>query len=79
LKLLLGIGVVPALFFSSVTRKLTTVRHSGLDSQPWQNPAIENKPDNDETNQKKPIHKIFSFVLPARRLTTRAETMFGPL
>jgi hypothetical protein len=58
-KLLLGAGIVPRLFFLSVTRKLTTVRHSGLDSHSGQNPAIESIPDNDDTNQIKQIH-IFS-------------------
>lgn len=54
--LLLGAGIVPRLFFLSVTRKLTTIRHSGLDSHSGQNPAIENIPDNDDANQVKQIH-----------------------
>jgi hypothetical protein len=54
--LLLGAGIVPRLFFLSVTRKFTTVRHSGLDTHSGQNPAIENIPDNNDTNQIKQIH-----------------------
>ncbi len=44
------------LFFASVTRKLTTVGHSGLNPETRQNPAIQNKPDGNDTENKRPFH-----------------------